>query len=84
MDYKHATRFGVQMTMNDSIGERLLVRPLVAAGLLSVSRAMIYQMLKEGRLPCVRVGGRAIRIPAAALRKFAAVESVVPSGDEAA
>jgi excisionase family DNA binding protein len=72
------------MKMIDSIGERLLVRPVVAAGLLSVSRAMIYQMLKEGRLPSVRVGDRAIRIPVSALRKFAAVESAESSGDEAA
>lgn len=73
------------MKMIDSIGERLLVRPVVAAGLLSVSRAMIYQMLKEGRLPAVRVGDRAIRIPVSALKRLAAGESVVvPSGGEAA
>ncbi len=70
------------MKMTDSIGDRLLVRPIVAAGLLSVSRAMIYQMLKEGRLPSVRVGDRAIRIPLAALKKLAGAS--IESSDEAA
>lgn len=73
----------MKMVISDSIGERLLVRPVVAAGLLSVSRTMIYEMIARGTLPAVRVGDRAIRIPLSALKKFATV-ATGSGGDEAA
>jgi excisionase family DNA binding protein len=50
--------------------ERLLVRPLEAAAMLSVSRSKIYEMLAQKIIPSVKVGGL-IRVPRAALEKLA-------------
>jgi excisionase family DNA binding protein len=51
---------------------RLMVRPVEAAHMLSVSRSKIYELINGGSLPAVRLeGGRLIRIPLAALQKLA-------------
>jgi excisionase family DNA binding protein len=50
--------------------QKLLVRPVEAAAMLSVSRSSIYELIAAGVVPSVRVG-RMIRIPVAAIRKLA-------------
>lgn len=42
-----------------------MLRPRDVAGMLGVTPAGVYKMVKEGRLPFVRLG-RSIRIPRAA------------------
>lgn len=49
----------------------LLITPTSAAQELSISRAQVYRMARNGSLPYVKVGTR-IRIPFAALVKIAA------------
>ena len=50
--------------------EKLLVRPVEAAAMLSVSRSSIYELIAAGVVPSVRIG-RMIRVPVAAIRKLA-------------
>jgi excisionase family DNA binding protein len=49
---------------------RLLVRPVEAAAMLSISRSSIYELLAAGEIESVRVG-RMVRIPVAALKRIA-------------
>jgi len=50
--------------------QKLLIRPVEAATLLSVSRSSIYELIASGAVPSVRIG-RMLRIPVAAIRKLA-------------
>ncbi len=51
---------------------KLLIRPVEAAHLLSVSRSKLYELVASGALPSVRLeGGRLLRIPLSAIRKLA-------------
>jgi excisionase family DNA binding protein len=54
--------------------EKLLVRPSEIAVMYSVSRGKIYELLANGTLPCVRIGGM-LRVPVEAVRKLAQVKS---------
>jgi excisionase family DNA binding protein len=49
----------------------LMVRPVEAAAMLSISRSSVYELIASGALPSVRVGGRMVRIPVAAIRRMA-------------
>ncbi len=49
--------------------ERLLLRPMEAAEILGLGRAKIYELLREGALPSIRIG-KAVRIPADRLRTW--------------
>ncbi len=49
--------------------EKLLLRPMEAANLISVSRSKIYEMLASGELPSIRMG-RCVRVPVKALRSW--------------
>ena len=49
--------------------ERILLRPAEAAEVIAVSRARVYQLLKTGDLPSIRVGGR-LRVPIDELRAW--------------
>ena len=49
--------------------DRLLLRPQEAAEMLGVSRAKLYELLADGTLPKVRLGG-SVRVPALALRRW--------------
>ena len=49
--------------------EQLLYKPHEAADSLRLGRSKIYQLLASGDLKHIRVG-RAIRVPASALREF--------------
>lgn len=52
--------------------DKLLIRPVEAAHLLSVSRSKLYELVASGALPSVRLeGGRLLRIPLSAIRKLA-------------
>lgn len=49
--------------------ERLLLRIPDAANRLSLGRSTIYELIRSGSLPVIRVG-RAVRIPARALDEW--------------
>jgi len=49
----------------------LMVRPVEAAAMLSISRSSVYELIASGALPSVRVGGRMVRIPVAAIHRMA-------------
>jgi excisionase family DNA binding protein len=49
--------------------EQLLYTAEEAAEVLTVSRSTIYDLMREGKLPSVKIG-RARRIPVHALRRF--------------
>ena len=52
----------------------LLLRPQEAARALALSRSTIYDMIASGELAAVRIG-RALRIPAQALRDWVAANT---------
>jgi excisionase family DNA binding protein len=44
--------------------ERLLLRPVEAAEVLGVSKARMYDLLRQGKVPCIELGrSRTKRIP---------------------
>lgn len=49
---------------------RLLLRVGEAADMLGVSRGRIYELIKSGTLPSVRIDGTMVRIPVDALNKW--------------
>jgi excisionase family DNA binding protein len=55
-----------------------LLRPAEAAARLSISRSYCYQLLKEGRLPSVRLGARSIRVPEDLLEDYLRSRTRVP------
>ncbi len=60
--------------------DRLLLRPQEAAEILGVSRAKLYELLSDGTLPRVRLGG-SVRVPALALRRW--VDEKLETGSNA-
>jgi excisionase family DNA binding protein len=60
--------------------DKLLLRPDEAAEILSIGRSRVYELLRDGTLPTVRLGG-SIRIPAEALRRW--VEEQRGTGERA-
>jgi excisionase family DNA binding protein len=65
----------------ESVMEDRLLTPRETFRTLNVSQATGYRLLSRGELPCVRIG-RAIRIPAGALRRW--IESRTTGGSECA
>ena len=59
------------MTQQDTQIEKLLLRPMEAARLLSISRSKIYELISEGVIESVRIG-RSVRVPVQALHSFIA------------
>jgi excisionase family DNA binding protein len=51
-------------------GERLLYRVAEVANMIGVSRAYLYVLINEGKVPVVRLGPNAVRIPREALAKW--------------
>jgi excisionase family DNA binding protein len=49
--------------------EKLLLRPIEAADAIGVGRSQIYQLLKSGQLPSVRIG-KSVRVPVNSLRDW--------------
>lgn len=59
------------MNTNTQATERLLLRIPEAAQSIGVGRSTLYLLIAEGAIPVVRIG-RAVRVPAAALRDWVA------------
>lgn len=55
----------------------VLLTPVEAAAVLRIGRSKVYQLLNDGSLPTVRVGG-SLRVPAEELRRW--VEAQVELG----
>ncbi len=49
--------------------DKLLLRPMEAAISLSIGRSKVYELMRLGLLPSVKIGG-ARRIPRSALAEF--------------
>lgn len=49
--------------------DRILYRPAEAADAIGVSRARAYELIANGVLPSIRIGG-SIRVPVDALREW--------------
>ena len=50
---------------------KLLLRPSEAAELVSLSRSKVYELIRDGTIPSVRLG-KALRVPARELEAWAA------------
>ncbi len=59
--------------------ERLLLRVSEACKMLSVSRATMYELVKDGTVPSIQLG-KEIRIPVEALRKWVEDQSKGATG----
>jgi excisionase family DNA binding protein len=57
------------MTPMVATTERMMLRPAEAADAIGVSRSKAYQLIAEGVIPSVRVGG-SVRVPVAALQQW--------------
>jgi excisionase family DNA binding protein len=57
--------------MQGQLTEPILLRIEDAAGLLSVSRTTLYQLLSQGELKTIHIG-RAVRVPRAELERWLA------------
>lgn len=57
---------------------KLMYKVSEAAEALSLSRSKTYELIREGRIPAIRIGG-VIRVPVAALRALA---EAAPRHDE--
>ena len=68
--------------MATEVTERILLRVPEAAEALGLSRAFVYELMAEGSLPVVRFG-RAVRIPAQALRAWATAHAEPWAGGDA-
>lgn len=51
--------------------EKLTLRPMECAELLGIGKSKVYNMLKRGQLPSVRLG-HSVRVPVDALRAWIA------------
>jgi excisionase family DNA binding protein len=60
--------------------ERLLLRLPEAAVVLGLGRSTVYELVQRGELPSVHVG-RAVRIPAMALRRWVEQRSTGADSD---
>ena len=60
------------------MGDAILLRPDDVARRLNLSRSKVYNMLKSGELPCVRLG-RSIRIPVDELTEWLAGTGKTPA-----
>ena len=56
----------------------LLLRPATAALLLGCSRSFVYALIAAGRLPAVRLGGRAVRVHRSKLVEFLEAQATLP------
>jgi len=57
--------------------QSLLLRPRAAARELGLGREAVYQLIREGRLRCVRVGRRLL-VPRTELEAFVEREATAP------
>jgi excisionase family DNA binding protein len=52
------------MHTSPDISGRAFLTPSQVAELLQLDTESVYRLVKRGQLPCIRVGGRTLRIPA--------------------
>jgi excisionase family DNA binding protein len=63
----------------------LALRPREAAKALGISPRLLWQLTKDGRIPCVRVGSgkrKTVLYPVAALQDWLARQTAKPEGGE--
>jgi len=60
---------------DDLEGARWAAKPADVGGLLSISRAQVYHLIKIGLLPSIRVGN-SIRVPLRELRRYIEARTV--------
>jgi excisionase family DNA binding protein len=66
-----------KMTLNS--GELLVLTPVETAKLLRIGRATVYEQIRQGTIPSIRMGRR-ILVPRRALEKLLDVDNpVVPT-----
>jgi len=53
--------------------EKLLLKPMEAAQLISCGRAVIYKLIADGTIPSVRLSGT-LRVPMEGLRQWVAAQ----------
>jgi excisionase family DNA binding protein len=77
------------MTMNEPISAPLAMRARETAKALGISARHLWQLTKDGRIPCVRVGSgkrRTVLYPVAELQAWlsrqAAQQATEPEGGE--
>jgi excisionase family DNA binding protein len=51
------------------MADRLMLRPAEAADAIGVSRSKAYELIAEGQIPSVKLGG-CVRVPVAALQAW--------------
>lgn len=61
---------------------RLLVRVSEAAEICSMSRSSLYEAIKAGEFPAIRIG-HSLRVPVAALEEWIRNKAAVGNGDAA-
>ncbi len=61
--------------LHKSVSEKILLRVSEAAEALSLSRSKVYEMIGQGQIPAIRMGG-VLRIPI--MRLKALIEEVQP------
>ena len=57
--------------------EALLLRAADVAAILDLGRSKVYEMMKKGELPVVRIG-RSVRVPRSALTEWIASQTKQP------
>ena len=63
--------------------DQLLYRVNEVADILGLGMSKVYNLIREGQLRAVRVGGHRIRIPRDSLERYiASLPSVVPEPDD--
>jgi excisionase family DNA binding protein len=67
-----------EITTGDLKTERLLLRVEEAAEVMGLSRAKVYELLTEGRIPSIKLG-RSRRIPVSALKGWIEAELATQS-----
>lgn len=61
---------------------KLLFKPAEAADVMGVSRAKAYELIAQGTIPSIRLGG-SLRVPVDALRQWIANQTQKRSDDAA-
>jgi excisionase family DNA binding protein len=49
---------------------KLLLRPVEVAAMLSISRSSVYELIAAGDIPSIKLGDRMVRVPAEAIREI--------------
>jgi excisionase family DNA binding protein len=71
--------------MNEPISAPLALRPRDAAKALGISPRLLWQLTKDGRIPCVRVGSgtrKTVLYPVAELQAWLARQTQAAKGGE--